>query len=531
MYAAHAVRRRMTAKARRGRANSEDRSAGAWARSALVIAALVYVALSNLTPISESDFWIQLKVGDEIRRTGSIPPTIEYTFTEARDLPFIAHEWLPSALTSALFTVVGYPGMIVFKCLLAIAVTALAAALSFRINRNLVASVLIASAAATAMNFRFQMRPEIFAFLLALTSLYLLTAFVASGRRVYLVGLVPIAAVWANSHGSALLNLALPWIFLGGELLDDLRSRRLADPRVRGERIAKVYGPLAAAGIAMALVSLANPYGLHLFTHAFATGQADWLRDNIVEFGATFDERSRAAPYFWVYLAYLGALLASLVPGRRRINGTSLLLLAVFGALSLASIRYTAWFALVGTYVLAHTLSELGRSPTRRTTIALAGIAALGAGLVVSAVHGDVRGHRIGFRNEAPMSPEALQFVRSAGISGNVFNTFSHGDQLIHDFYPGIRVAIDSRTDAYGEEYYLRYRSLSGRSFKALGPPGDLVAYLDRYAVDTIVTRPLEFKNWNDKGHVQALERTGWAVVYADPTTVVLRRGATIRPV
>jgi hypothetical protein len=484
---------------------------------ALVAVAVAFTIASNLTPISESDFWIQLKVGDEIRRNGAIPRTIEYAFTEARDREFIAHEWLPSTITSALYPRVGYAGMIVFKCALAATVVGLAFALAFRINRSTVTSVLVACATATAMNFRFQMRPELIAFVFATASLYLLTAFVQTGRRAWLIGLVPIALVWANSHGSFVVGLLLPWMFLAGAIADDLWIRR-------GARRSRVYSSLAAAGAAMAAISLATPFGLKLFTQVLAVGRADWLRDNIVEFGATFDPRTTSQPFFWVYVVYAGAVLASLVAGRRRVDGTSLILVLIFGWMSIRSIRYTAWFALAGTYVVAQSLAAPRRALATERRIAAAGIVVLLAGLGVVAARGDVRGHRVGFRNEAPMSEAALEFVRSAGIEGNVFNTFSHGDQLVHAFYPRIRVAIDSRTDAYGEAYYLRYRALCGRSFKALGPPGDLLAFIDRHDVRAIVTRPVDFKNWSDKGHVDALAGRGWYVAFSDPTTLVLRR-------
>ena len=52
--------------------------------------------------------------------------------------------------------------------------------------------------------------------------------------------------------------------------------------------------------------------------------------------------------------------------------------------------------------------------------------------------------YQVGSTQTVAMSEAALEFVRASGIEGSVFNTFSHGDQLIHAFYPRIRVAIDS---------------------------------------------------------------------------------------
>ena len=91
-------------------------------RGVLALAAIGFVVALNLTPIYTSDFWLQLKVGEIIRETGSIPTTILFACTEARDFEFVAHEWLPSLLFSVLFDRIGYSGMIVFKCALALVI-------------------------------------------------------------------------------------------------------------------------------------------------------------------------------------------------------------------------------------------------------------------------------------------------------------------------------------------------------------------------------------------------------------------------
>ncbi len=509
--------------ATRGRESDQGRGLATFA---LVAAAILFVGTLNLTPITESDFWIQLKVGGMIRETGEIPRTIQFAFTEARDYPFFAHEWLPSVITSSLHARVGYRGMILFKCALALSVWALAFLLALQAGRNLVVSVALSCWVALVVNFRMQMRPEIFAFVLALASLNLIVALLSSGNWRWLVGLVPAGLLWANSHGSFLLGLALPWIFLAGTVLDDLRSRAFADPAARRTRLGRIYLPLGAAGAALFVVSLANPYGIRLLVHAISFGGADWLRDHIVEFGSTFDERVRSQPYFKVYLSYLAVVILSFAVGWRRVTATSLLLFLGFGYLSTDAIRFTAWFALAGAYVLGRNLKDLARAGAGRTSLAVAVAATLVAGTWVVASRGDVRGHPVGFRNFAPMTEKAIEFVRSSGIEGNVFNAFSHGDQLVYHFYPRIEVVIDTRIDAYGEAYYRRYASLSGRSYKLLGAPGDLTAFLDRYGVNAIVTRPFDYNNWVEKGHVGALEQDGWKVVFLDDSTVVLRREA-----
>src|SRR5262249_27516359 len=166
----------------------------------LALAAVGFVVALDLTPIYSKDFWIQLKVGDLIRTTGSIPRTILFACTEARDFEFHAHEWLPSVLNSFLYTSIGAPGMIVYKCALAMATLGLAVLLSWQINRNPLVSVLVGSLVLLGLNARMDMRPEIYAFALALINLNLIQLFLRRGRWQWLLGLLPTSLAWANTH-------------------------------------------------------------------------------------------------------------------------------------------------------------------------------------------------------------------------------------------------------------------------------------------------------------------------------------------
>ncbi len=386
---------------------------------------------------------------------------------------------------------------------------------------------IVAAFVLLTINFRTHMRPELFAFLLFVVALILLHEFLVSGRLRWLVGLLPVGLVWANTHGSFLVGLGLIPMVLAGLLLDDWRNGELGDPLRRRTRIRRRYLPLAAAALLLVGVSLITPHGVELFRQAFVIGQADFIRENILEFAPTFGEQMRGRLYVKIYVVFLSVVALSFAVARKRVSAVSVVLFVVFGYLSVDAVRYTAWFAVASAYVLARNLRGAPSKRDSRTALAVIASLVLLGSVATVLERGNVMGKPLGFEDMSPLPSEAIEFIEREGIQGNVFNAYRFGDQLVYQFYPRIRVVIDSRNDAYGERYYLQYRSLSGRSFKRLAPAEELVGFLDRYRIDTIVTLPHDFRNWEAKGYLPPLERAGWEVTFDRSDTLVLqRRGA-----
>jgi hypothetical protein len=485
---------------------------------------VAFVVVLNLTPIYENDFWIQLKVGDLIRETGSIPRTILFACTEAKDRPFVAHEWLPSVIESALYARIGYPGMIVVKCLLALALFGLARSLARRSGSASAVATGIGALVLLAVNFRTQMRPELVALILFAATLLLLERLVAAPRPWRIAAIAGIGLVWANTHGSFVLAPALPLVFLAGAALDEWRSGALRDRAARSARGRGPWFALAAASLGVAAISLVNPFGPRLWSKALDVATARFIRENIVEFAPTFDARLHGETYWIVYIVFLAFAAASFLGWRRRDGVAPVLLFLLFGALSFDAIRFTAWFAVACAPVLGCNLSRVGRGETGRTAVPAAVAIALAVAIAVAAVRGNVRGGRVGFADASPLSRGAIDALRGAGLHGNVFNSYRLGDQIVFHFWPRARVTIDSRVDAYGGEYFERYRALSGRSLKHMGPAADLIAFLDRYAINTIVSMPYDYRNWTLGNQAEALRRAGWVPLYDDDTAVILTR-------
>jgi hypothetical protein len=492
---------------------------------------IAFVVILNLTPIHENDFWIQLKVGDLIRETGAIPRTILFACTEAKDRPFVAHEWLPSVIESALYARIGYTGMIVVKCLLALVLFCLARSLARRSGSAPVVATGIAALVLLGVNFRTQMRPELPALILFAGTLLLLDRLVAAPRPASVAALVAIGLVWANSHGSFVLAPALPLVFLAGTVLDDWRSGAPRDATERSARPRRVYLALLAASVGVGLITLVNPFGPGLWIKVLDLSRAGFIRENIVEFAPTFDARLRGEAYWAIYVAFLAIAAASFAGWRRRTGATPILLFLLFGALSLDAIRFTVWFAVACAWVMGRNLSSVGepggavRIDARRFNLMAAVAVGLAVAIAVVAARGNVRGVRVGFADASPLSPGAIEALRGVGLHGNVFNSYRLGDQIVYHFWPRARVTIDSRVDAYGQEYFERYRALAGRSLKHMGPAADLLAFLDRYSIDTIVSVPYDYRNWTLGNQADALRRAGWVQLYADDSAVILTRG------
>ena len=137
---------------------------------------------------------------------------------------------------------------------------------------------------------------------------------------------------------------------------------------------------------------------------ALTISRSQYVRENIIEFLPTFSPH--ILKFFYAKLAVFcgSVILLSLLPGRRRTRPVVLLLIIGFGYLATQSIRYTAWFALVGAYILSVHLAGLPRHRVGRRALAVLGSLALAGGIGIPWESGNVRGMPIGFENRAPLS-------------------------------------------------------------------------------------------------------------------------------
>jgi len=476
-------------------------------RLLLVVAAIVLVALLTFVPLSANDFWLQVTIGEMIWRDGEIPRTALFPFTEAKDYPFIAHEWLPSVLFYLLNEWLGYDHLLFVKGLLGLALFALCYRLARRLTDDTVIAILLALAAMVVANYRHFVRPETLAMLFLVIQLNLLVEYERTGRKRMLAWLVPLSMLWANCHGSFPIALVIMAFFAGGAAIDRWRKERAGS--------AAAATPYLVAAAAMALAMLVNPYGWRLFAFAWNIAQWKVLSDFIIEWRSTFAEPFVGRRAFWAYIAYMAGGLALGVACRQRLAATPVLLFIFFALLATQRQRYVVLFAYIGLYCFARTIDHVPLRATVKRMLAPAGAAL--AALAIAAVvrYGNMYSAWPHTTSSDNFSLLMSEYIREHHLEGNVWNSYTLGAQLIHDFYPQLKPLIDSRIDVYGEPYFL-YTVHMGVNEQAL------MDFIERYHVRYFLLTWGEF-NYRI-GTMPKLRENGWRMLFADHKAVLLGR-------
>jgi len=478
-------------------------------RAVTTAAAIVVVVLLTFVPLSSNDFWLQAAVGRMIWTNGEIPRTALFPFTEAADFPFFAHEWLSSVVFFLLDEYLGYDSLLFAKGFLGLALFGLAFRLSYRLSANFTASLVVSLAAMAAANYRHFLRPEIFGLLFTLSVLSLMVEFRATGKWRYLVACAPVALLWANSHGSFPVALVIAASFCAGAAVESITAA--PSTRLRAGALAAM--PYLLALLLMGLAMLINPYGLRLFQFAWELQGSGFLRTHIYEWMPSLSGPFVGSRGFWVFMAFLALVAATLSAGWRSVPPGGALLLLLFGSLALQTQRHIALFAMVSIYPLAAAMRAPGAKLERLALIR----ASLPALLVLCTAalvrYGNVYGAYPYFSESRNFSPLLIEYLDDPLRHGNVLNSYALGAELAYRYYPRLRPAIDSRVDVYGKEYFERLAALHTDEQA-------LRQFIERYRVGYMLLLWPEFEA-GMRG-MQRLREDGWRIAFADHKVVLL---------
>ncbi len=426
----------------------------------------------------------------------------------------INQQWLAQLAWGAIYQVAGVPGLL-WTRVLVVAGTLLLLRAALRaagIDRRVVA--LAVAVGSLLMFVGLAVRAQLFALLLAALTLWLLQR---GGRG--LAAIVPVAALWANVHGSFPLAVGFPLAYALGALLDTARRRawtvrpalsasrsgsdrpspRAASAWNRAEPWpAGLAYALAAAGAAVA--TLATPYGPRVWRYAVAMGANDELSRALVEWGPSTPTQPPGS-----YLVAELALLLLLAFALRPRVPTAVVVLSIGATfLGFSAARYVVWagmsLILLWGYVLHAAAPRVGLIPRRSTPpqLALLGAAMLSALAIWNPAT------LAGPTPLAPETPVALADYLAERPGPRLFHDSNWGAYLAARLGPA-SIFVDGRYEIHPPRVWEDYRAVASARF-------DWEEILDRYEVRRIALNPAGMAALQ-----RALERSGtWERVWSD---------------
>jgi hypothetical protein len=386
---------------------------GAAERLTLSLVIVAVVLAAGITRIADLDFWWQLKAGQLVATTHTVPRTDVFSYT-AFGHEYIDHEWLFQLTQYAAWSVAGPLGVALLKCLIVAATLVLVALYAVRRGADpLVAGGLTLLAIAGGIT-RIIERPELLSTLFAVITFVLADSYLRTRDWRFLILLPLLCAVWANVHAAVVVGLIIQVLFV--------RSM-----------------PQVAAFVASVAASCINPFGYRVLTVPFELTR-------IIDSGLLDNEEWRhptliKTPFYFVALAItLAWIAASLWRSRAeaRSHTGAHILVALF--LTYISLKYIRNVGLFCTFVPLF----VGDSALRfRKAIAALGAIAVA---IVLTVYFPFE-HGIG---EASYFPGGIvRFVKQRDLRGHMLNSYSFGGYLIWNLFPERRVFIDGRNEVY----------------------------------------------------------------------------------
>ena len=467
----------------------------------LQIVLLVGIFLLNLFPGTDPDLWWHMATGRYIVETGTIPRVDPFSYT-ATGRPWVAHEWLAEVVLYLTYRSGGYLALV----LLAGTAITLTFGIVLRTLRLLglkpVAASCITFWVASMSLFGWNVRPQLFSYLLFTLYLYLLLRSRRQADR--WLWLMPALMIpWANLHAGYVMGLVLVGLFLAGEGINRWRATGRRTPLSLWERVGvrarapstqhpalRTQDPASipqdsalntqhsalstqhslrrylTVAVATVAATLFNPQGPAVLLYPFSYAGT---QNASMKFITEWQSPNFHYYYFFVFGISLMALMV--IPMRRPLDWALTIPLLALTAMSLQSVRVIPFYAIGVAPVLASRLgiavsgqhSALSSQHSGLSTRSSLGtrwnwmvlglcLATLASTLFLS--------DRTQWGPEPRTSeyPAAgVRYLRESGLQGKLFNTFHWGGFLIWSFYPERRVFVDGRPDMYGDGFMEDY--------------------------------------------------------------------------
>ena len=400
--------------------------------------------------VLDLDVWWHLKVGEWIVEHHAFPHTGILSRTAA-DRPWMAYSWGYEVPLWRAYAWFGLVGIGLYGTLLTLGVAYAVFWMARKLSGRFWPSCVLAAVCCSAFLFNLMPRPVFLSMVLFAVTLTLLLEAQRTLRVQLLYWLPLVFVIWANCHIQFVYGLFAVGLFTCIHLLQQAGAR-LGIEREFLQPSRLPAGKLALVFVSSALAACVGPYTYHLYSTVFAYAGSKFPYSFIRE-GLALNFRALS---HYVELLLTGAAFFAL--GRKaRIDLFKLAILTVAAVFAFRSMRDSWFLCITAAACIADSLAGVQGREAGETLWEKPGVAA-GLALLLFLFARDTnftaRGLDDAISSAFPVN--AVNFLRRNPQPGPLYNTFDWGGFLTW-YMPDYPVAIDGRTDLYGDEMDIRF--------------------------------------------------------------------------
>ncbi|MFH1847345.1 MAG: hypothetical protein ABH869_07315 [Candidatus Omnitrophota bacterium] len=373
-----------------------------------------------------------------------------YSYTEP-NLFVVNHHWASGAVFYGVWKLFGFSGISFFNILLYVAAFAFFFKTAEKLSGFKYACV-FSILSVPLISFRTEIRPEVFSFLFLGVYYYVLQLFdkkKLSFKRLLIV-ILPLQLFWVNMHIFFVLGIFLIGVFW----LNSIMNANRKDFR----------GYYFGLGFSVLLVSFLNPFGIRGFLEPFLVLKEYGYM--IAENQSVFFMQKRFPLNFrYVHFEVLFLFIASVFTlrffkGRKRFIFKDFLLMFSFSVLSWRMIRGIPIFGFFFIPIGAVTVYQLMKEPfiyRYRRVLKKTGICACSVMIAAFIFSGDQAYSPLAGKLGLGLYPgvnASADFLKNVRIKGPILNNYDIGGYLIFHLFPGYRVFVDNRPEAYTVAFF-----------------------------------------------------------------------------
>ena len=468
-----------------------------------LFAGLFFIQKTNLMT---SDLGRHLKNGEIILASRQPVTTNLYSYTHP-NYPFIAHHWGFGILAFSIYKLGGFNGLTIFNAVVFFLTIILI--LNYSSKRvGLTYTLLGFFLTLPLLTYRTEIRPETISALFIILTLLILTNTMRLPYKITLIFLLQM--FWVNIHVFFVFGLLLSVTYL---------LTQLANRNYGGARLTSIIL------MVQTIASFVNPYGLkgalyplHIFTdygYRIVENQTPFLLLKVIP-----------SPIYYYLLAIGAAAILSIVFSIKSSIKNDLLITLVsivFLVGSLKMVRLIPYFGIFALLSLSYCLYILnlkyGDFLKRLLNKPLILISQGGVGFIVAFVlissnlYNPFTNFGVGLM---PGISKSADFFKENNLQGPIFNNYDAGGYLIFYLYPGQKVFVDNRPEAYPSSFF-KTEYVSMQENEAVWEKLN-----DRYNFNVIYFYRHDYTPWAQPFLISRLKDPTWVPVYVDDYALIL---------